>query len=209
MKTIFAVVSTFILLFISCNEQSTEPITQTVELLPLKLGNYWIYRVGIKDSYNDTILSFRDTLRVIEQTERGFLLQSRLQIILLNGYYKNDTEGLYMNDTLQFKYPGVVDEECGLMGLGNIIDIYGNKPEGIISRTDFKYSFVTSADTITFSDCYYYFLLAFYFTDEIKKSGYTIFKPGIGLVASDWADINEVVNEFYNPFVSLVGYHLE
>ncbi len=209
MKTIFALVSTFILLFISCNEQTTEPIDQTVELLPLKIGNYWIYRVGVKDSYNDTTLSFQDTLRVIDETDRGFLLQSRLQIILLNGYYKNGTGGLYMNDTLQFKYPGVIGEECGLMGLGNVFDINGNNPEGIISRTDFNYSFVTSTDTIIFSDCYYYFLLAFYPTDEIKKTGLTIFKPGIGLVASDWVEINEVVNEFYNPGVSLIDYHLE
>lgn len=209
MKSLLIILSIFFLLLISCNEQTTEPADPVVELLPLKLGNYWIYRVGVKDSYNDTTLSFRDTLRVIEQTDKGFFLQSRLQIILLNGYYRNGTDGLYMNDTLQFKYPGIAGEDCGLIGLGNIFDINGNNPEGIISRTDFKYTLVNTPDTLRFTDCYYYFLNAFYPTDEIKRTGYTIFKPGVGMVLRDWADINEVLNEFYNPAASLIEYHLE
>lgn len=209
MKKIFAIISIFFLLLIFCSEQSTTPINQSIELLPLRIGNYWIYRVGIKDSYNDTILSFQDTLRVIGQTERGFLLRSRLQIILLNGYYKNGEDGLYMNDTLQFKFPGAAGENCGLIGLGNVFDINGNKPFGIISRTDYEYTFVNVPDTIKFNDCYYYFLNAFYPTEEIKKTGYTIFKPGVGLVFRDWADINEILNEFYNPYASLIGYHID
>jgi hypothetical protein len=208
MNNLFIILSVSFLLLISCKEQSTEPVNQIIELLPLKMGNYWIYNVGIKDSYNGSILSYKDTLRIIGQTEKGFLLYSRLQIILLNGYYKNGPEGLYMNDTLQFKYPGNPGEHCGLIGLGNISDINGNKPIGIISRTDFNYTFGTPPDTIKLNNCYYYFLNAFYTTDEVKKTGYTIFKPGIGMVLRDWADINEVSNEFYNPFASLIEYHL-
>lgn len=209
MKFICATISIFILSLSSCTEENITTADQTFELLPLKIGNYWIYRVGIKDSYNDTILTFKDTLKVIEQSERGFLLNSRLQIILQNGYYKNGADGLFMNDTLQFKYPGIAGENCGLIGLGNVLDIYGNKPVGIISRTDYKYSFITASDNVKFDDCYYYFLNAFYLTEEIKKTGYTIFKPGVGLVLRDWADINEISNEFYNPYASLIGYHLE
>jgi len=209
MKFISVAFSILILLSSSCTEENITPADETFELLPLKIGNYWIYRVGIKDSYNDTILTFKDTLRVMQQSERGFLLNSRLQIILQNGFYKNGEEGLYMNDTLQFKYPGIAGENCGLIGLGNVLDIYGNKPVGIISRTDYKYSFITASDNVKFDDCYYYFLNAFYLTEEIKKTGYTIFKPGVGLVLRDWADINEISNEFYNPFASLINYHLE
>ncbi len=209
MKFIRITFSILILFLGSCIEENIITTDQTNELLPLKIGNYWIYRVGIKDSYNDTILTFKDTLKVIAQTERGFLLNSRMQIILQNGYYKNVANGLYMNDTLQFKYPGAAGEECGLIGLGNVKDFSGNKPVGIISRTDYKYSLVTASDTVKFNDCYYYFLNAFYLTEEIKKTGYTIFKPGIGLVLRDWADINEISNEFYNPFASLINYHLE
>ena len=209
MKFIRVSIFIIILFLSSCDEEDITLVNQTSELLPLKLGNYWIYNIGIKDSYNDTILAFKDTLKVIEQSERGFLLNSRLQIILQNGFYKNGEEGLYMNDTLQFKYPGVAGEECGLIGLGNVKDFSGNKPVGIISRTDYKYSLVTASDTVKFNDCYYYFLNAFYLTEEIKKTGYTIFKPGIGLVLRDWADINEISNEFYNPFASLINYHLE
>jgi hypothetical protein len=209
MKFARIAISIFILFLSACTEETIQPGDQTVELLPLKVGNYWIYRVGIKDSYNDTILTFKDTLRVIEQSGRGFLLNSRLQIILQNGYYKNGADGLYMNDTLQFKYPGVAGENCGLIGLGNIFDINGNNPIGIISRTNFQYSYVNASDTIKFNDCYYYFLTSFYPSADIKKSGYTIFKPGIGMVLRDWADINEAVNEFYNPYASLVYYHLE
>ena len=29
------------------------------------------------------------------------------------------------------------------------------------------------------------------------------------MVLRDWADINEAINEFYNPYASLVDYHLE
>src|SRR3990172_2791955 len=209
MKFISVAFSILILLSSSCTEENITLEDETFELLPLKIGNYWIYRVGIKDSYNDTILTFKDTLRVMQQSERGFLLNSSMQIILLNGFYKNGADGLYMNDTLQFKYPGIAGENCGLIGLGNVLDIYGNKPVGIISRTDYKYSFVVVSDTVKFDDCYYYFLNAFYSAEEIKKTGYTIFKPGVGLVLRDWADINEISNEFYNPYASLIGYHLE
>jgi hypothetical protein len=209
LKKLFIIISLSLLTIFSCKEQSTEPVDQVIELLPLKIGNYWIYRVGIKDSYNDTILTFKDTLSVIKQSGRGFLLNSRLQIILQNGYYKNGADGLYMNDTLQFKYPGAAGENCGLIGLGNIFDINGNNPVGIISRTNFQYSYVNASDTISFNDCYYYFLTSFYPSPEIKKNGYTIFKPGVGMVMRDWADINEAVNEFYNPYASLVNYHLE
>jgi len=209
MKNLFIIISVSFLLLISCKEQSTAPADQTVELLPLKSGNYWIYNVGIKDSYNGIILSFRDTLKVIDETEKGFFLKSRLEIILLNGYYNNGSDGLYMNDSLQFKFPGISGEECGLIGLGNVIDFYGNKPKGIISRTDFRYSFISSSDTIQLNNCYYYFLNAFYLTAEIRQSGYTVFKPGVGMVLRDWADINETLNEFYNPFASLIDYHLE
>ena len=209
MKFISVAFSILILLSSSCTEENITPADETFELLPLKIGNYWIYRVGIKDSYNDTILTFKDTLRVMQQSERGFLLNSSMQIILLNGYYKNGADGLYMNDTLQFKYPGIAGENCGLIGLGNVLDIYGNKPVGIISRTDYKYSFITASDNVKFDDCYYYFLNAFYSAEEIKKTGYTIFKPGVGLVLRDWADINEISNEFYNPYASLIDYHLE
>ena len=209
MKFISVAFSILILLSSSCTEENITPADETFELLPLKIGNYWIYRVGIKDSYNDTILTFKDTLRVMQQSERGFLLNSSMQIILLNGYYKSGADGLYMTDTLQFKYPGIAGENCGLIGLGNVLDIYGNKPVGIISRTDYKYSFVVVSDTVKFDDCYYYFLNAFYSAEEIKKTGYTIFKPGVGLVLRDWADINEISNEFYNPYASLIDYHLE
>lgn len=198
-----------LLVFLSCEKQTTEPNINTTELLPLKIGNYWIYQVGIKDSYNDTILTFRDTLRIIEQTDRGFLLRSRLQIILLNGYYKNGVDGLYMNDILQFKYPGIAGENCGQIGLGNIYDINGLNPAGIISRTDFRYSYISSGDTINLSDCYYYFLSSFYSNQDIKTTGYTVFKPGVGMVLRDWVDINEAINEFYNPFASLIEYHSE
>ncbi len=209
MKYIFSIILITYLLFISCSEQITEPTDQAIELLPLKLGNYWIYNVGVKDSYNDTILTFRDTLRIIEQTDQGFLLRSRLQIILLNGYYKNGADGLYMNDTLQFKYPGIAGENCGQIGLGNIFDVNGFSPVGIISRTDFKYSYISSGDTINLPDCYYYFLSSFYSNHDIKTTGYTVFKPGVGMVLRDWVDINEIVNEFYNSFASLIEYHIE
>lgn len=209
MKNFLNAVPIFLVLLNSCSKENIlSPASLNSELLPLSLGNYWIYRVGIKDSYSDTTLFFLDTLRTIENSERGILLKSRLQIILLDGYYKNGEDGLYMNDTLQFKYPGTVGEQCGLIGLGNVFDIYGKNPNGIISKTDFKYSYLSSGDTITFNDCYYYFLTAFYQKENIKKTGYTVFKPGVGMVQRDWVDIDESVNEFYNPYASLIEYHL-
>ena len=72
MKFARIAISIFILFLSACTEETIQPVDQTIELLPLKVRNYWIYRVGIKDSYNDTILTFKDTLRVIEQSARGF-----------------------------------------------------------------------------------------------------------------------------------------
>lgn len=210
MKILLPLVTIILLLFVSCKEENIiSPTLSNPQLLPLKLGNYWIYHVGIKDSYKDTLLSFRDTLRVIEETDRGFLLKSRLQFILLDGYYRNGKDGLYMNDSLQFKYPGTAGEPCGLIGLGNVVDTSQNNPKGVIFRTDFKYSYLSAGDTITLNDCYYYYLNSFYQSENIKTTGYTIFKPGVGMVLKDWADIDEIVNEFYNPFASIIDYHLE
>lgn len=196
-------------LILSCNNGPTLPDNVKVDLLPLKMGNYWIYNIGIKDAYNDTTLSLKDTLHVIEENEKGFLLQSRLQIILRNGYYKNGNDGLYLNDSLQFKYPGNAGDLSGPIGLGNVFDFNDNPPIGIISRTDFKYTYTTTSGVITLTDCYYYFLVAFYPSEEIKKTGYTAFKPGVGLVLRDWVDINEITNDFYNPYAALIDYHLE
>lgn len=210
MKILLTLIPLFLLLLNSCKEDNiVSPTSSSTGLMPLKLGNYWIYRVGIKDSFKDTLYSFQDTLRVIEKTDRGFLLKSRLQIILLDGYYKNEKDGLYMNDSLQFKYPGTVGEPCGQIGLGNVVDTSGKSPDGIIFKTDYKYSYLSTGDTISLTDCYYYYLNAFYQSENIKTTGYTIFKPGIGMVLRDWADIDEIVNEFYNPFASLIDYHLE
>ena len=209
MKYLFLFFSCLAIIVIACNKQTTEPENNKTELLPLKTGNYWIYRVGVKDSYRDTVFSFKDTLKVIDESEKGFWLQSSLQVILKNGYYRNGADGLYMNDTLQFKFPGNPGEYCGLIGLGNIVDINGQNPYGIISRTDYNYRFIKDGDTISLPDCYYYFLNSFYQSDYIKTTGYTIFKPGIGMVARDWADINELNNEFYNPFASLIDYNIK
>ena len=114
-----------------------------------------------------------------------------------------------MNDSLQFKYPGKAGDYSGSMGLGNVFDFNGNPPNGIISRTDFTYTFTTSSGSISLTDCYYYFLAAFYQSEEIKTTGYTVFKPGVGLAVRDWVDINEITNDFYNPYAALIDYHLE
>lgn len=166
-------------LIMSCTNEALPPENIQTELMPFKIGNYWVYNIGIKDAYNDTTLYFKDTLHVIEENEKGFLLKSGLQIILKNGYYKNGNGGLYMNDSLQFKYPGKAGDYSGSMGLGNVFDFNGNPPNGIISRTDFTYTFTTSSGSISLTDCYYYFLVAFYQSEEIKTTGYTVFKPGL------------------------------
>ncbi len=196
-------------LIMSCTNEALPPENIQTELMPFKIGNYWVYNIGIKDAYNDTTLYFKDTLHVIEENEKGFLLKSGLQIILKNGYYKNGNGGLYMNDSLQFKYPGKAGDYSGSMGLGNVFDFNGNPPNGIISRTDFTYTFTTSSGSISLTDCYYYFLAAFYQSEEIKTTGYTVFKPGVGLAVRDWVDINEITNDFYNPYAALIDYHLE
>ncbi|GAB4297793.1 MAG: hypothetical protein Kow0098_22440 [Ignavibacteriaceae bacterium] len=199
------------LIFLSCQNSNApeKNILYTPELLPLNTGNYWIYSVGIKDSYDDTTYSFKDTLKVISENDSGFFLKSSSGLILPDGYYLNKNDGLYSGNRLQFKYPGSIGEYCGEMGLVGLINSVGEKPSGIIDRINYSFTSTNfSGGSVTFSDCYYYFLAGFYIVPEIKTTGYTVFKPGVGIVQLDWTDINEVLNEFHNPYAVLIEYSI-
>lgn len=201
-----------ILLITSCNKDESPVETGETHdaLLPLEVGNYWIYTVGYKSSGQSQVLTERDTLRVVSKSDSGYYLQSRTQVLLVNGYYTNTDDGLYFAGNLDFKYPGNVGSSAGQMNLGDIRNHLGLAPEGEIFKTDYTYRIVkTSGDTINLVNCYYYSLTSFYITEFIKKAGYTIFKPGVGLVLRDWVDIDERTNDFYNPFAILIDYYIQ
>lgn len=202
MKKRYLVELAVIFSLLSCSENG--PLNsgkEYLELLPLKVGNYWIYQIGWKITGQHSIITAADTLKVMKQENGEFYLQSREQVVLPNGFYENREDGLYMNDKIQFKYPIKLNENCGRMFMGEKVDTAGNPASGYLLKNDFKYA--------KFDSCYYYFLPAFYPKAGINITGFVIFKPGIGLVGKDWVEIDEIKNSFYNDFCGISTYHIQ
>jgi hypothetical protein len=203
---------TVIIISLSCKDN---PVTHwdensTTHLIPLKVGNFWVYASGTKVTGGGDVDSEIDTLKVILQNEKGYLLQSRLEFVMPNGYYSNRADGLYREDRLQFKYPSEIGELSGDMFLYDKRDVEGLAPQGYLSRNNYTHIYTPlngKADTL--ENCDYYFLPSFYQSDSVQTTGYTVFKPGIGIVLSDWAHITQTENRYmYNYFGLLRDFHI-
>jgi len=95
-KYIFCIIVLFIL--VGCEKHSNPLSTSTdttKEIMPLKVGNRWIWQVEQYDSVGAVIVSYCDSLVVLRdstfQSEKWYLLKGAGSIL-----YTNKSDGLYL-----------------------------------------------------------------------------------------------------------------
>ena len=108
------------LLFVSC--KSEEPTLEqeitldTSVIMPLKVGNTWLYRTVILDTSGNVLSTVHDTVAIVRDTTIG---QERWLVNNLGSHYTNRTDGLWGtiqsgSQPIQFvhlaKYPASTNE---------------------------------------------------------------------------------------------------
>lgn len=160
-------------IFTGCNRQSTEG-----DILPLAIGNQWIYSTGITDGgiqRYDTVTVVKDTM--INNEKWFYLKHSAQQIswILLN-----KSDGLH-----------IFDRDKGSSGLflkykSQKGDIFISLGDSVIVKDD-KTEVKTSAGTFT---CFRYNGIRIEYTEK-KTDGGIYACPGVGVIRfknTDWFD---------------------
>ena len=93
MKYILILISSMILGLYSCEKESTSAITQEGVLMPLAIGNTWIYKYTLLDSNNQVEFDGYDTLTVIKDS----IINGNTFFGCSNGrFYRNTSWGLEM-----------------------------------------------------------------------------------------------------------------
>ncbi|MGA2296468.1 MAG: hypothetical protein ABSG15_02855 [FCB group bacterium] len=114
-KTILSLIILVIIVFAGCNKTDS-PVspTQSDVLIPLKVGNTWIYQGGSKDSVStDTLKVIRDT--IINGVTWYFFNSDSSDVVtnLNDGFYDMFIGSYsYMGSGLSFKYPAKVGDTC-------------------------------------------------------------------------------------------------
>ena len=147
-KVTLLTINLVIMAAIFCCSKNPTQSTKHEELIPMKVGNYWIYKIYISDLYHNVINEYLDTLKVtgVSSDDKMFQITSSKQEVLPNGFYKNGSDGFYSENSLLFKYPAKVGQTCGgyeITAVGN--SYYYTKNLEIIpgySRTDLYYQIV-------------------------------------------------------------------
>lgn len=117
MKIILQIIllySSFCLL--SCTDSSTQVLSTNVDLIPLEVGNWWIYRTTISDSNSNTISINYDTMKL----EKLEIFENKIYFNISNfpliradkwGYYANYKYKRFNQEISYFKYPANLNDE--------------------------------------------------------------------------------------------------
>lgn len=196
---IIIVLASFIFLF-SCNENSISIKEEKDNILPLSVGNKWIYIIEYSYGQGDTII-----WEVLSKTDFN-IDGSKVTAYGMNYYIKilpnynwlfcNGPDGLYalggISDTdtliikdLKLKYPAIEGDSYQVLDMR-----YSRSDEIFYIKDTITYSVVSTSDTLvtpagTFSGCYVY-------NYRIKQADdvsgfddyYDYFVPRIGLVGT-------------------------
>jgi hypothetical protein len=109
-------VSLFVLLFafIACNEDNVivNPPSETLEIVPLKIGNYWSYQTTTYDTLGNIVNSVVDSFSVVSDT----LINGKKYFIFSTGVLRwNNDAGFWItmspDSLLLYKYPANVGDE--------------------------------------------------------------------------------------------------
>ncbi len=168
-SVVFLLVIT-ILTLTNCKDNSTNPDdgSQANDIMPLKIGNYWVYQMQ-----DDNTIT-RDTLIITYKKE----INGEIWYSWNGNYLKNDKDGLWMIDpdeanqspVLVLKYPGKEGDQW---------TVSENEKTKILS-TD------TSVKVLgkTYSHCYLYEDKNFE-NNKLTEIAKIYVKPGIGIVKID------------------------
>jgi hypothetical protein len=183
MKNSLYIVCVFILIivFTSCNDNSSNPNSNSSEIYPLKIGNYWKYHSKL--FYPSGEIYEQDTMlaKVVSDTiinnEKMFSMLTVVNEYTAQLFYLNKSDGLYIYNfsnnnklMLAYKYPGTKGEKYYF----ELSD-----EDMIIEETDISYT--TPAGTFK---CYKYTLI----DNEIYDKFVYYLAPGVGLIATEIYD---------------------
>lgn len=109
-------VSLFILFFIviGCKDDNNivNPSVETIEIIPLKVGNFWSYQTTIYDTLGSIVSTIIDSTRIISDT----LINGKKYFIFSTGVLRwNNDAGFWItiayDSLLLYKYPANVGDE--------------------------------------------------------------------------------------------------
>ena len=122
MKKIIYLLQAYFFILLSCNDNSTNP-SETKEIWPLKVGNYWVWKFTNYDSVGNIKFEFVDTVTVYKDslygTEKIYAMKSLGTHIIfeydfafnrIDGFYGISIENNDIDSYLIFKYPGKVGD---------------------------------------------------------------------------------------------------
>ncbi|PKL85857.1 MAG: hypothetical protein CVV22_04785 [Ignavibacteriae bacterium HGW-Ignavibacteriae-1] len=173
--------SLFILILaLGCSEDSNSPNNNSKELMPLKIGNKWVYNYTSFDNFE--VKTTKGTLTVVSDEmyngERYYIIEMSDgdQAIIPPIYYINKSDGLYMlffeenqePETVLIKYPVTEGEIFFNDGFHKS---YVEKVDTLISTSAGKFKCIKYVDIIHLNG------------EQIHKS-IKYYCPGIGLIAS-------------------------
>lgn len=172
-KIVFSVLVTVSLLFSlsQCSDDASNP-SETKDLEPLAVGNYWIYKINYYDSLGNVEKTDVDTTNITSINNYGsetYYLVDDIAFLI------NKSNGLYsyglIQDTLKlysfYKYPGNNGEQWVMDG--DTVKIENNNYDVTVPKGNFN--------------CYRYFCANS--SGNINVNAYIVFCPGIGIVEEE------------------------
>jgi hypothetical protein len=169
----YILILVIILIFVSsCSDSSTNPISNR-KIIPLEVGNQWIYKVDGYDSLGTNIISSRFDTTKVTDLDNGWYSISKLSKFSTNTKFQNRNNGLYVFNQgfggefigLFFQFPTIKDNE------------YNINASSIIIR-DTKKQVVTDLGLF---DCIVYYYSP---TQKGLNYDYTLFylTPNVGII---------------------------
>ncbi len=168
---LISILSVIAIVFItSCDDSSTKP-TVIEELIPFKIGNYWIYDVFSYDTLGNVTNQYEQIDKIVSDTiinnERVYMKIDYIEDqIEMSGALIKRADGIYIyfdqvGAFMVWKFPILKGENFDVMGR-------------VWTVESTNYNYVTSIRNFS---CYHYAIVSY----NEKQSFY--FQPGVGCVA--------------------------
>ena len=192
-KTIYTIL--IISIFInSCKDNITSPSTKIEGILPLAVGNTWVYQIVAGWTEIDTMKVVRDSLI---GDERWYAIRHRLTT--WDEFYTNRNDGLYLLSPYQtspptayryYKYPSSVGDSSVING-GIVVKLVSNSDTVKVNGQQFI--------------CYTYLQYVLYGSQR-DTTGYLLdyMSPKVGIIKKDYYSSS---NKIYNSYI-LLSYKL-
>lgn len=173
----------------NCKDNSTNPAENSIGIIPLKAGNYWIYESKDLDSSGIVHKISYDTVKIISRVN---LSGSIYYFSGDNRFLFNSSDGLYLKDTsdlsfqyLIYKYPAKVGDKFQSVNMSDSVTVESLNTEYTCPRGKFS--------------CYVY---------NTGNYLYEYLSPNIGLIADLEYGTTDFGNKYLSSKMELIEYHL-